>query len=112
MPLTSTMKHSKTKNTEKLWVIKAGSSLITNHGKGLDQEFIDKWVQQVVTLRENNIACILVSSGAIAEGLARLDVKERPHELHELQAAAAVGQMGLIQSYERQFHSTRIFDSV
>jgi len=87
----------------KTWIIKSGSSLLTNHGKGLDKAFISQWVEQVVELRKRGINCILVSSGAVAEGLSRLGVTERPHELHELQAAAAVGQMGLIQNYEVQF---------
>jgi len=87
----------------KTWIIKSGSSLLTNHGKGLDRAFISQWVEQVVELRKRGVNCILVSSGAVAEGLSRLGVTERPHELHELQAAAAVGQMGLIQNYEVQF---------
>lgn len=86
-----------------IWVIKAGSSLITNHGRGLDQSFIARWAEQIVSLRKRNIQCVLVSSGAVAEGLSRLNISERPSTLHELQAAAAVGQMGLIQSYEAQF---------
>ena len=85
------------------WIIKAGSSLITNHGQGLDTSFISHWVEQVVELRKKNIDCILVSSGAVAEGLKRLNIKKRPQAIHELQAAAAVGQMGLIQQYEIQF---------
>jgi len=94
--------------TPQTWIIKAGSSLITNHGRGLDQEFIHNWAEQVVELRKRNINCVLVSSGAIAEGLTRLNVSERPHAIHELQAAAAVGQMGLIQSYEAQFKKHNI----
>jgi len=94
--------------TPQTWIIKAGSSLITNHGRGLDQEFIHNWAEQVVELRKKNINCVLVSSGAIAEGLTRLNVSTRPHAIHELQAAAAVGQMGLIQSYEAQFKKHNI----
>lgn len=85
------------------WVIKAGSSLLTNHGQGLDTQFIDRWVEQVVELRSRGIECVLVSSGAVAEGLTRFGWTERPKHLHELQAAAAVGQMGLIQAYESRF---------
>jgi len=85
------------------WIIKAGSSLITNHGEGLDDTFISHWVGQVAKLRKKNIDCILVSSGAVAEGLQRLNIKKRPQAIHELQAAAAVGQMGVIQHYETQF---------
>lgn len=94
-----------TKNTHKkqTWIIKAGSSLITNHGQGLDTAFISHWVEQIVALRKLNIDCILVSSGAVAEGLKRLNISKRPQAIHELQAAAAVGQMGLIQQYEMQF---------
>ncbi len=93
------------KNPQKkqTWIIKAGSSLITNHGKGLDSHFISHWVEQAVALRKKNIDCILVSSGAVAEGLKRLNIKKRPQAIHELQAAAAVGQMGVIQEYEMQF---------
>lgn len=94
---------SNTSSKKQTWVIKAGSSLITNHGQGLDAEFINHWVEQVVELRKKNIDCILVSSGAVAEGLKRLNIKKRPSAIHELQAAAAVGQMGLIQRYEMQF---------
>jgi len=94
--------------TPQTWIIKAGSSLITNHGRGLDQKFIHNWAEQVVELRKRNINCVLVSSGAIAEGLTRLNVSKRPHAIHELQAAAAVGQMGLIQSYEAQFQKHNI----
>ncbi len=98
------MSHSTSINQKKqTWIIKAGSSLITNHGQGLDTSFISHWVEQVVALRKQNIDCILVSSGAVAEGLKRLNIKKRPHAIHELQAAAAVGQMGLIQRYEMQF---------
>jgi len=92
-----------TSQKKQTWIIKAGSSLITNHGEGLDSTFINHWVEQVVELRKRNIDCILVSSGAVAEGLKRLNIKKRPHAIHELQAAAAVGQMGLIQCYEMQF---------
>ena len=88
---------------KQLWIIKAGSSLITNHGQGLDTVFISHWAEQVVELRKKNIECVLVSSGAVAEGLKRLKIKKRPHAIHELQAAAAVGQMGVIQQYEMQF---------
>ena len=99
-----------TKNKDKLqtWIVKAGSSLITNHGKGLDQQFIESWVEQVVVLKQLGIQCILVSSGAVAEGLARLGIEQRPSELHQLQAAAAVGQMGLIQRYENQFQKHKL----
>lgn len=90
-------------NSPRRWVIKAGSSLITNHGRGLDYPFIENWVDQVMKLRQQGVECVIVTSGAVAEGLVRLNWKERPKNLHELQAAAAIGQMGLVQAYESQF---------
>ena len=89
--------------TNKRWVIKIGSALLTNDGKGLDVDAISSWVEQIVTLKNNNIDVILVSSGAIAEGIKRLGWGSRPDNIHKLQAAAAVGQMGLIQTYESLF---------
>jgi len=85
------------------WVLKAGSSLITASGRGLDRALIGSWVAQIATLKSMGKDVILVSSGAVAEGMKRLDISKRPHTLHELQAAAAVGQMGLIQAYESAF---------
>jgi glutamate 5-kinase len=85
------------------WVVKIGSSLITNNGTGLDREAMENWVRQLVTLQRNGIEVVLVSSGAVAEGVARLGLKSRPREIHLQQAAAAVGQMGLIQTYETSF---------
>ncbi len=87
----------------KRWIIKVGSSLLTNHGKGLDYELIADWVNQIAQLRRNGHEVVLVSSGAVAEGMTRLNWSHRPDALHELQAAAAVGQMGLIQAYESRF---------
>lgn len=88
----------------KRWVIKAGSSLLTNQGRGLDNELIAAWVAQIASLRSDGVEeIILVSSGAVAEGMCRLGWSKRPTALHDLQAAAAVGQMGLIQAYESQF---------
>jgi len=84
-------------------VVKVGSALVTNDGRGLDAEAIQRWATQVAQLREQGKRCVLVSSGAIAEGVQRLGWKRRPHALHELQAAAAVGQMGLAQCYESCF---------
>ena len=83
-------------------VVKVGSSLVTNEGKGLDEVAIGEWCRQMATLAKADPAreIIMVSSGAIAEGMKRLGWTTRPHELHELQAAAAVGQMGLAQMYE------------
>ena len=84
-------------------VIKVGSSLVTNEGRGLDAAAIARWAAQVAALRKLGKQCILVSSGAIAEGMQRLGWSKRPHAMNELQAAAAVGQMGLAQCYETCF---------
>ncbi|MGE5129914.1 MAG: glutamate 5-kinase [Sphingomonadaceae bacterium] len=84
-------------------VVKVGSSLVTNEGRGLDVEAIARWAAQLARLRQLGKRCILVSSGAIAEGMQRLGWTRRPHAMNELQAAAAVGQMGLIQCYETCF---------
>ena len=85
------------------WVIKIGSALLTNDGKGLAVDAIDDWVAQIADLRQAGREVLLVSSGAVAEGLTRLGWTQRPHALHELQAAAAIGQMGLVQAYESRF---------
>jgi len=84
-------------------VVKVGSSLVTNEGRGLDAAAIARWAAQVARLRGLGRRIILVSSGAIAEGMQRLGWARRPHAMHELQAAAAVGQMGLAQCYESCF---------
>jgi glutamate 5-kinase len=85
------------------FVVKVGSTLVTNRGAGLDASAIARWAGQVATLRQQGKEIILVSSGAIAEGMQRLGWKRRPSAMHELQAAAAVGQMGLAQAYESCF---------
>lgn len=87
----------------KRWVIKIGSALLTNDGAGLDRQAIDGWVEQIAQLLAKGNEVVLVSSGAIAEGIVRLGWQSRPDNIHELQAAAAVGQMGLIQAYESSF---------
>lgn len=84
-------------------VVKVGSSLVTNDGRGLDQAAIARWAAQIAALRAAGKEVVLVSSGAIAEGMQRLGWAKRPKEIHELQAAAAVGQMGLAQVYESEF---------
>ena len=89
----------------KRWVIKIGSSLVTNKGKGLDRQAIKAWSEQMRQLQQSGVQCLLVSSGAVAEGMARLGWTQRPHAIHELQAAAAVGQMGLVQAYESCFQA-------
>jgi glutamate 5-kinase len=81
-------------------VVKVGSSLVTNEGRGVDAEAIGNWARQLAALAAGGREVIMVSSGAIAEGMKRLGWAARPRELHELQAAAAVGQMGLVQMYE------------
>ncbi len=86
-------------------VVKVGSSLVTNQGAGLDTGAIGAWAKQIAALRENGCEVVLVSSGAIAEGMQRLGWKQRPSAMHELQAAAAVGQMGLVQVYESCFRT-------
>ncbi|OFZ72401.1 MAG: glutamate 5-kinase [Betaproteobacteria bacterium RBG_16_64_9] len=85
------------------WVIKVGSSLVTNDGQGLDRKAIASWAGQISALRAQGREVALVSSGAIAEGMQRLGWTRRPHAMHELQAAAAVGQMGLVEVYESCF---------
>jgi glutamate 5-kinase len=84
-------------------VVKVGSSLVTNQGQGLDRAALASWAGQIAALRQRGREVILVSSGAIAEGMQRLNWKRRPRAVHELQAAAAVGQMGLVQAYESCF---------
>jgi glutamate 5-kinase len=84
-------------------VVKVGSTLVTNDGRGLDAAAIALWAAQIAQLRALKRHVVLVSSGAIAEGLQRLGWTRRPHAMHELQAAAAVGQMGLAQAYESSF---------
>ncbi|CAK0739832.1 Glutamate 5-kinase [Gammaproteobacteria bacterium] len=90
------------------YVVKIGSALLTNEGRGLDHSAIQGWVEQIVGLRNLGIEVVLVSSGAVAEGMKRLGWKKRPVAVHELQAAAAVGQMGLVQAYESCFQHYRI----
>lgn len=84
-------------------VAKVGSSLVTNDGQGLDRQAVSHWASQIAALRNQGKQVVLVSSGAIAEGMARLGWAKRPTSMHELQAAAAVGQMGLAQAYEVAF---------
>ena len=81
-------------------VVKVGSSLVTDEGRGVDAQAIGDWCRQLAALRRRGVESVVVSSGAIAEGMKRLGWSERPRELNALQAAAAVGQMGLAQMYE------------
>ena len=89
-------------------VVKVGSSLVTNEGRGLDAEAIGQWCQQLAALVQSGREVIMVSSGAIAEGMKRLGWASRPKAIHELQAAAAVGQMGLVQVYESQLRKNGV----
>jgi glutamate 5-kinase len=83
-------------------VVKVGSSLVTNEGRGVDAQAVGNWCRQLASLAQQGREMVMVSSGAIAEGMRRLGWSSRPVQLHELQAAAAVGQMGLAQMYESQ----------
>jgi glutamate 5-kinase len=85
------------------WVVKLGSSLVTNQGRGVDAKAIAQFAGQLAGLRQQGRRVVVVSSGAIAEGMKRLGWASRPHAIHDLQAAAAVGQMGLAQAYEAGF---------
>ena len=85
------------------WVVKIGSALLTDNGRGLDAKAIAGWVEQLAQLKQQGIELVLVSSGAVAAGMTRLGWSERPESIHELQAAAAVGQTGLVQTYEQEF---------
>ncbi len=86
-------------------IIKVGSGLVTNTGLGLDHGALTGWAEQIARLHNDGRQVVLVSSGAIAEGMQRLGWTRRPHALHELQAAAAIGQMGMVQVYESCFRS-------
>jgi glutamate 5-kinase len=89
-------------------VVKVGSSLVTNEGRGLDEAAIGEWCRQLSILVRGGREVIMVSSGAIAEGMKRLGWSVRPHQIHELQAAAAVGQMGLAQMYETKLRENNL----
>ena len=91
-----------TKKTKRI-VVKVGSSLVTNNGEGLDHSAIGMWAEQMTSLLKAGHEVLMVSSGAIVEGMQRLGWTKRPQEIHQLQAAAAVGQMGLVQVYESCF---------
>ena len=92
------------RNTRR-WVVKIGSALLTANGQGLDQDAMAAWVRQMAFLADKGIELILVSSGAVAEGMVRMGLPGRPDALHELQACAAIGQMGLVQAYEFHFRN-------
>jgi glutamate 5-kinase len=84
-------------------VIKLGSSLVTNDGRGIDHAAVGRWAEEIAALKRSGKEVVLVSSGAIVEGMQRLGWTKRPAAIHALQAAAAVGQMGLVQAYEAAF---------
>lgn len=84
-------------------VVKLGSSLVTNDGRGLDHAAVARWAGEIAELRKSGKEIVLVSSGAVAEGMQRLGWVSRPRAIHDLQAAAAIGQMGLVQAYEVAF---------
>ncbi len=92
----------------KRWVVKIGSALLTDDGKGLARELIADWVGQLAELHKSGLELVLVSSGSVAEGMVRLGLETRPEHLHMLQAAAAVGQMGLVQAYEECFQQHQL----
>ncbi len=97
--------------TTRRLVVKIGSGLVTNQGQGLDHAALARWVGQIAELRKLGREVVVVSSGAIAEGMQRLGWKQRPSAVHKLQAAAAVGQMGLIEAYESCFREHALLTS-
>jgi glutamate 5-kinase len=90
------------------WVVKIGSAMLTASGKGLDKKAIANWVADIAELRKSGVNVVLVSSGAVAEGMLRLGWAERPEELHDQQAAAAVGQTGLVRDWDACFQQYNI----
>lgn len=99
----STQTNNQALSGSPLWVVKIGSSMITDHGAGLDHKRLESWCSDIMALQEQGIQVILVSSGAIAEGCKRLGFQSRPTQSHMQQAAAAVGQAGLVQAYQTIF---------
>ena len=94
-------------------IVKVGSTLVTNEGRGIDPDAVGNWCRQMASLAAHGREIVMVSSGAIAEGMKRLGWASRPKGIHHLQAAAAVGQMGLAQIYESELrkegvHSAQI----
>lgn len=92
-----------TSKIKRCWVIKIGSSLLTSNGHGIDTLAIRDWVEQICSLRKNDIDIVLVTSGAIAEGIYEVGLKIKPNRLDELQAIASIGQMKLVQIYKDEF---------
>ena len=89
----------------KRWVIKIGSALATSEGVGLNLAAIEPWARQMVAMKNQGHEVVLVTSGSVAEGAARLGWRKRPDSVHELQAAAAVGQMGLVRAWESAYQT-------
>ena len=96
------MTRSELKNCKR-WVLKVGSALLTDDGKGLNINFVQRLAKQIAYLRDNGVEIVLVSSGSVAAGLSQLGLQKRPTQINQLQAAAAVGQASLIRSYEHAF---------
>lgn len=94
--------------TSQRWVIKIGSGLLTSNESGLNTKVIDAWTEQIALLKTQGYQIVIVSSGAVAEGIKRLGWEKRPKTLHQLQAAAAVGQAGLIEAYEVRFNKHKL----
>ncbi len=101
------MKRSDIQKTRR-WVVKVGSSLLTDDGKGINVELIEKWASEVAELRSKGVEIVWVSSGSVAVGIQRLGWNKRPDALHELQVAASVGQAGLVNCYDNTFSSHKI----
>ncbi len=97
------MKQHSDIKTSRRWVVKIGSALITGDGRGLDRDRLRAWVDPLADLIDAGYEVVIVSSGAVAEGMSRMGWVQRPQALHELQAAAAIGQMGLVQAWESCF---------
>ncbi len=97
------MSSSLNTSVTKRWVVKVGSSLITNVQSGINIDRIESWAAQIAKLKGDGLEIALVSSGSVVEGMKRLGWTRRPHEVHRLQVAAAVGQMGLVRTYETAF---------
>ena len=90
------------------WSSRSAAPLLTRDGQGLNVEGIGDWAAQIAGLRQRNLDVVLVTSGAVAAGMQRLGRTTRPHALHELQAMAAVGQMGLAQGLRNRISAPRV----
>lgn len=93
------------------WVVKIGSSLLTKNGTGLDVAAMQSWANQCLQLRQQGIDVVLVSSGAVAAGLARLKWTKRPDDMHQIQAAAAIGQVDLVQTWQQCFDAASVLSA-